>query len=91
LGDENIRKLHTIINDSLNKALKWGMIIKNPAALVDVPKVAKKEVEVWDDEEIEAFLEAAKDYRYYEAFLLALTTGMRQGEILGLRWKDIDE
>ncbi|WP_409174825.1 tyrosine-type recombinase/integrase [Brevibacillus fortis] len=91
LSDENIRKVHTIINDSLNKAFRWEMIAKNPAALVDPPKVSKKEIEVWTEEEIQKFLSAAKDSRYYCAFLLALTTGMRQGEILGLRWKDIDE
>jgi integrase len=90
LADENIRKIHTILNDSLNKAFKWEMISRNPAALVDAPKVSKKEIEVWDEEDIRKFLDAAKESRYYCAFLLALTTGMRQGEILGLRWKDID-
>lgn len=90
LSDENIRKIHTIINNSLNKAFKWEMIVRNPAALVEVPQVAKKEIDVWNEEEIHRFLSFAKDSRYYAAFLLALTTGMRQGEILGLRWKDID-
>ncbi|MDY7046405.1 site-specific integrase [Virgibacillus sp. M23] len=90
LSSENIRKIHTIINDALNKAFKWGMINRNPATLVDAPKVVKKEVEVWNQDEINIFLNVAKDSRYYHAFLLALTTGMRQGEILGLRWKDID-
>ncbi|TPE65923.1 tyrosine-type recombinase/integrase [Halalkalibacterium halodurans] len=90
ISDENIRKIHTVIKDSLNRAAKWEMILKNPATLVDAPKVSKKEIEVWDEEEIKMFLEASKDSRYYCAFLLALTTGMRQGEILGLRWKDID-
>lgn len=91
LSDENIRKIHTIINDSLNKAFRWEMIVRNPASLVEAPKVSKKEVEVWNEDEIQRFLSAARDTRYYAAFLLALTTGMRQGEILGLRWKDIDE
>jgi integrase len=91
LSADNIRKIHTIINASLDKAFKWEMISRNPAALVDAPKTEKKEVEVWDQDEINAFLNAAKESRYYQAFLLALTTGMRQGEILGLRWKDIDE
>lgn len=45
---------------------------------------------VWDEIEVRKFLEAAKEDRYYIAFLLAITTGMRQGEIFGLRWKDID-
>ncbi|PPA91515.1 tyrosine-type recombinase/integrase [Brevibacillus laterosporus] len=91
LSDENIRKVHTIINDSLDKAFRWEMIAKNPASLVDSPKVSRKEIVVWDENEIQQFLATAKESRYYVAFLIALTTGMRQGEILGLRWKDIDE
>lgn len=46
---------------------------------------------MWKEEEIQIFLSATKNSRYYYAFLLALTTDMRHGEILGLRWKDIDE
>lgn len=90
LSDENIQKVHSIIKDSLNKALRWDMILKNPAAVVDRPKASKKEIEVWDTPEVHKFLEVAKLTRNHMAFLLAVTTGMRQGEILGLRWKDID-
>jgi len=90
LSDENIQKVHTIINDSLNKAVSWEMIAKNVASVVDRPKARKKEMEVWEVDEAHSFLKAAEKDRYYIAFLLALTTGMRQGEILGLRWKDVD-
>lgn len=91
LSDENIQKVHTLINDSLKKAERWGLIARNPAALVDRPKAVKKEITVWNVEEVRQFLKyAKKSGRYYIAFLLASTTGMRQGEILGLRWKDVD-
>lgn len=91
LSDENIQKVHTLINDSLKKAERWGLIARNPASLVDRPKAVKKEITVWDVAEVRQFLKCAKKSgRYYIAFLLALTTGMRQGEILGLRWKDVD-
>lgn len=91
LSDENIQKVHTLINDSLKKAERWGLIARNPATLVDRPKAVKKEITVWNVEEVRQFLKyAKKSGRYYIAFLLALTTGMRQGEILGLRWKDVD-
>lgn len=91
LSDENIQKVHTLINDSLKKAERWGLISQNPASLIDRPKAVKKEIRVWNLQEVKTFLKFAKDYnRYYIVLLLALTTGMRQGEILGLRWKDID-
>jgi integrase len=91
LSDENIQKIHTLINDSLKKAERWGLISKNPAALVDRPKAVKKEIKVWNLEEVKSFLKNADiNNRYFIAPLLGLTAGMRIGEILGLRWKDVD-
>ncbi|ARJ25236.1 integrase (plasmid) [Bacillus mycoides] len=58
--------------------------------MVDRPKAYKSELKVWDIGEVKSFLKVAESSRYYIAFLLALTTGMRQGEILALRWKDIN-
>lgn len=90
LSGENLQKIHTLINESLKKAAGWDMIIKNPAAVVDRPKAAPKEMMYWTDEESHLFLEAARGDNLFCAFLLAITTGMRQGEILGLRYQDID-
>lgn len=90
LSRENVQKIHSLINDSLKKAERWGLIKRNVASLVDRPKAYKSELKVWDIGEVKSFLKVAESSRYYIAFLLALTTGMRQGEILALRWKDID-
>jgi len=90
LARENVQKVHTIIKSSLGKAAGWDMIIKSPAAVVERPQSESKEMLYWMDEEAHIFLNVAKDYRYYIAFLLAITTGMRQGEIMGLRWEDVD-
>jgi integrase len=90
LASENIQKVHTLINDALKKAAAWKMIAENPASRVERPKATKSEIQVWDKHEAKHFLQVAMESRYYIAFLLALTTGMRQGEILGVRWKDID-
>ncbi|OMC75061.1 site-specific integrase [Paenibacillus odorifer] len=91
LSDENIQKVHTLINDSLKKAERWGLIQKNPASLVDRPKMIRKEVMVWSMDEVKHFLKHTdNESRYYIAFELALASGMRQGEILGLRWQDVD-
>lgn len=86
-----IHKVHTLINDSLKKAERWGLIARNPATLVDRPKAVKKEITIWNVEEVRHFLKyAKKSGRYYITFLLALTTGMKQGGILGILWKDVD-
>ncbi|RJS61754.1 site-specific integrase [Bacillus sp. PK3_68] len=90
LSRENVQKIHSLINDSLNKAERWELVKRNVASLVDRPRAFKNELKVWDIEEVKSFLTAAQSSRYYIAFLLALTTGMRQGEILALRWKDLD-
>lgn len=90
LADSTVKRIYNIVNTSLYKAEKMLIIPKNVAALVDKPKVRKGEIRVWDVDEVRQFLDLAKGSRYYVAFHLAVATGMRQGEILGLRWKDID-
>lgn len=90
LAAENVQKCHTIIQESLNKALAWEQIKRNPAAVVDRPQANKQEMLYWTKEEARTFLNAAEGDNLYELFLLALATGMRQGELLGLRWQDVD-
>ncbi|MEK3744757.1 site-specific integrase [Brevibacillus sp. FSL K6-0770] len=90
LSDEVITKIHTIINAVLTRAHERGFVAKNVAKLVDKPRFSKKKMEVWSEKEVLQFLDVAREDRLYIAFFLAITTGMRRGEILGLRWKDID-
>ncbi|MBJ6361314.1 tyrosine-type recombinase/integrase [Paenibacillus sp. GCM10012307] len=90
LATSTVRRIFNIINTALNKAEKLQLIQTNVAALIDKPKVKRKEIHVWDVHEVTQFLEIAASNKYYHAFLLAVMTGMRQGEILGLRWQDVD-
>jgi integrase len=91
LAPSTVKRIYNIVNTALNKAEKMQMIHKNVASLVDKPRIRKKELNVWDVAEVQRFLEVAfKETRYYIAFHLAIATGMRQGEILGLRWADVD-
>lgn len=87
---ENIQKIHSLINNALKRAEKWGLVHRNVAALVERPKANKKEIKVWTVDEVKEFLLKARQDRLYVSFLLAVTTGMRQAEILGLRWQDVD-
>lgn len=93
LAEGTIKKIFSLVSSSLISAVKKDLIPKNVAALAEnKPKVKRKPVEVWDEQDVRHFLQVVRESgsRYYIAFHLALTTGMRQGEILGLRWQDID-
>ena len=85
-----IRKLHQMLNQAFNQAIKWKKISNNPVINADPPSIKKEEMKIWSFDEIHAFLHQCKGERHYLTFLLAIYTGMRRGEILGLKWNDID-
>jgi integrase len=66
------------------------MIPRNPAALAKPPHVEHREVEAWDAGQVRTFLEAIRGHRLEALFTVAVVTGLRQGELLGLRWSDVD-
>jgi len=74
----------------LGHAVKWGLLAVNPAEKVVPPKVRRGEVRTWSAEEVRRFLEAAREDRHFALFLTAVYTGMRRGELFGLKWADID-
>ncbi|SFA83026.1 Site-specific recombinase XerD [Lentibacillus halodurans] len=90
LSNDNIRNVHKFLSQALKQGVKFEYIPKNVTEFIELPKVQKKEVEVWDLDEVQHFLEVTKTNRYYIVYQIAINTGMRQSEILGLRWKDID-
>jgi integrase len=91
LADGTVKRIYSIIHTSLSVAEKMQMVPKNVASLVDKPKVNRRQLQVWDVKDVKKFLaETAGKSRYSIVFLLAVYTGMRQGELLGLRWSDID-
>ncbi|MDA2643556.1 MULTISPECIES: site-specific integrase [Bacillus cereus group] len=85
-----IEKIIKIIRNSLEHALDLELISKNVAAKTKLPKGDKEELTVWTEQEVQLFLKVTQDSRYFIVFHMALVTGMRQGELLGLRWKDVD-
>lgn len=91
LSTNSVKRIFAVLNTSLNYAFKMGLIKKNVAVSVVKPKAKRKELTVWSTEQINKFFAVSKDEsRYSIAFFLAIMTGMRQGEILGLHWSDID-
>ncbi|RJF75545.1 site-specific integrase [Deinococcus cavernae] len=75
---------------ALRQAVRWQMIPGNVAEAVSAPRFQKREMQVWNPEQIERFLKVAKRHRLYPLFALALSTGMRKGELLSLQWQDVD-
>lgn len=86
----SIRRLHAVLTGALKQARREGLIPRNPAEDVVLPKARKKERRVLTPEETERFLAAAQKRRLYPSFLVAVGTGMRVGELLALRWEDVD-
>ncbi len=70
--------------------MKWQLISLNIAEAVDPPRSTKREIRPLNPEQVKILLEAAKGTNLYALYLLAITTGMRQGELLGLKWEDVD-
>lgn len=91
-SDKTIQHFYTIINTSLKKAIIWGYILNNPNSFIEKPKVRKKEIQCYSPEEVEKLLECInKEPLKYQAIIyLAIDSGARRGEIVGLTWNDID-
>jgi integrase len=85
-----IRKCHLRLNSALELARRWGWIQVNPCLVARTPKVKSKAPEVWTPQEASAFLQAAKDDGMAPYWQLALETGARTSELLGLRWSGLD-
>ncbi|MFC1915740.1 tyrosine-type recombinase/integrase, partial [Chloroflexota bacterium] len=90
LNPGSIRYHHVVLHKALATAVKWGLVSRNVADSVDVPRPRRSEMQTWDESELSIFLEAAKGTQYYALFYTALYTGMRRSELLALRWQDID-
>jgi integrase len=92
LSNRTVRYTHTILNAALKRALGMGVIKTNPAQSPDIelPKKESKEMRALSPEEVRKFLEVLKGDRYEAFFILALDSGMRPEEILGLKWEDMD-
>jgi integrase len=91
LSPTTVRHHANLLHEACNHAVRWGLLGRNPCELVDPPRRRSFEARVLDEEQLRLFLaEARRSSRYYVLYLAAAVTGMRQGELLGLRWKDLD-
>jgi integrase len=89
-SSKSIRNYRATLRAALNVAMQDGLIARNSAALAKPPRLEKRPAHVFSQEEALRFLQAARGHRLEAVFTVALSLGLRQGEILGLRWEDID-
>lgn len=90
LSNRTVRYVHTTLNKALSQAVADGMIPRNVCAAVKAPQPAKKEIQPLSRDQVRTFLEAVSDDRLEALYTVAVTAGLREGEILALRWDDVD-
>ena len=92
LADSMVRKIHLILHESLDMAAQQRLIVSNPTNGTTIPKNNYKEKQILNDEQLNRFMEVIKsDEKWYDFFYTEITTGLRKGEICGLKWEDFDE
>ena len=90
LSTRTVHHQHRVLSQSLKYAVRQGYLGRNPCELVDPPSPQKKTMRTLTPKEVEILLDAAKDRYFYPVIYTAVSSGLRQAELLGLRWRDID-
>lgn len=90
LSGSTVQKMHHVLHKALSQAVRWDLIARNPADAIKVPTPTPKEMHPLSAEQARQLLETAQDNRLEALYVLAVHTGMRRGELLGLRWEDVD-
>jgi integrase len=90
LAPATVQKIHVVLHKALSQAVMWSLAPRNATEAVTAPRSTQKEIRPLDREQVKTLLEAARGDRLEALYVLAVTTGMRQGELLGLKWEDVD-
>jgi len=90
LSPRTVQLSLAILRRALDQAVKWNLVGRNVAKLVDSPRVKRHETKPFTPDEARTFLTFVRGKRWSAAYMTALTLGLREGELLGLRWQDID-
>jgi integrase len=90
LSPATVRCIHSVLHHALDDAVKWGLLVRNVCDAVETPRNQRKEMATWSLEEVVRVLDAAVDDPFEAFWHVAIFTGMRRGEVLGLKWTDLD-
>lgn len=89
LSKRTQRYIFRVLRNAIKSGSKYG-IPQNLFDDIEAPKVPKNQIEYWSEEEVKKFIRTLKNEKHFLPIFIAITTGMRQGEVLGLRWEDVD-
>jgi integrase len=90
LSKRTVEYIHTVLHSALKQAVRWELVPRNVTEAVDPPRPERKERPTFNLDQARLFLEAARDNGWGALYILAIQTGMRRGELFGLRWDDVD-
>jgi len=90
LSAQTVLHFHRVLHKALDQAVKWQLLSRNPANAVEPPRPQRRQMRALDEGETAALLRLVNGSRLFLPVLLAVSTGMRRGEVLGLKWSDID-
>ncbi len=90
LSPASVRNIHQILRKALDNAVRWNLVPRNVCDVVSPPGIVKHEIQLLTKEQAQQLLRTARGHRLEALFTVALATGMRRGELLGLRWQDVN-
>src|SRR5215218_2120714 len=92
LAPGSVKRIHTTLHKALKQAVRWQMIPRNPCDSVDAPKGYRGEIKPFDKEQVRVLLNTARESqpRLYALYVLGVTVGLRQSELIGLQWGELD-
>ena len=90
LSRRTVQLIHSTLHKALKQAVRWGLVPQNVTEAVTSPRPTKKEIHPLTPIEARTLLEAVKRERFEALYVLTITAGLRRGELLGLRWTDVD-
>jgi integrase len=90
-GVRTANACRTLLFSAYKQAIRWQLVARNPVEATDPLRVARKDVEIWTGAQAAHFLDTARPHRNFAAFYLLMATGLRRGELLGLRWTDVSK
>jgi len=93
LAPKTVRNIHMMLSKAMSDAQRKGLVVRNVVTMADAPTLKGRQegnIKAWEIGQLRTFLDSVRGHRLHPAFHLASYTGMRRGEVLGLRWCDLD-